>query len=214
MEGNQLLLGYEYLENNLKRALFGCEEQRLNLDWATRRKICIRLAKGLAHLHEEFALKFVHRDITATNVLLDVYFNAKILDFGLAKIYEVENGYMAPEYVREGHLTVKANVFSLGVVTLEIVGGKCNEAMRMLHMILCIVLFESPTSDVFCIDARNKIEREEGVRVVAEVIDILRGYKQPQWRGRGYRLAALTPESTGDFESDFPIDSEAGDVNR
>ncbi|PKI44586.1 hypothetical protein CRG98_034941 [Punica granatum] len=90
---------------------------------------------------------------------------------------------MAPEYVREGYLTVKANVFSLGVVTLEIVGG----------------------------NARNKIEREEGVRVVAEVIDILRGYKQPQWRGRGYQLAALTPESTGDFESDFPIDSEAGD---
>ncbi|KAL0289553.1 UNVERIFIED_CONTAM: putative LRR receptor-like serine/threonine-protein kinase [Sesamum calycinum] len=132
IEGNQLLLVYEYLENNsLARALFGREEQRLNLDWQTRQKICIGIARGLAYLHEESRLKIVHRDIKATNVLLDKDLNAKISDFGLAKLDEEENthistriagtvGYMAPEYAMRGYLTDKADVYSFGIVALEI----------------------------------------------------------------------------------------------
>ncbi|THG05549.1 hypothetical protein TEA_026935 [Camellia sinensis var. sinensis] len=72
IEGNQLLLVYEYMENNsLAPALFGPEEHRLTLDWPTRNRICIGIAKGLAYLHEESRLKIIHRDIKATNVLLD-----------------------------------------------------------------------------------------------------------------------------------------------
>ncbi|CAA7402425.1 unnamed protein product [Spirodela intermedia] len=138
IEGNQLLLIYEYMENNsLARALFGPEGLRLNLDWQTRRKICIGIARGLAYLHEESRLKIVHRDIKTTNVLLDKDLNAKISDFGLAKLDEEENthistriagtmGYMAPEYATRGHLTEKADVYSFGVVALEIVSGKSN----------------------------------------------------------------------------------------
>ncbi|KAL4271707.1 hypothetical protein GQ457_13G004670 [Hibiscus cannabinus] len=138
IEGNQLLLIYEYLENNsLARALFGREEQRLNLDWSTRKKICLAIARGLAYLHEESRLKIVHRDIKATNVLLDKDLNAKISDFGLAKLDEEENthistriagtiGYMAPEYAMRGYLTDKADIYSFGVVLLEIVSGKSN----------------------------------------------------------------------------------------
>ncbi|KAK2986545.1 hypothetical protein RJ640_004295 [Escallonia rubra] len=138
IEGNQLLLVYEYLENNsLARALFGRQEQRLNLDWPTRKKICLGIARGLAYLHEESRLKIVHRDIKATNVLLDKDLNAKISDFGLAKLDEQENthistriagtiGYMAPEYAMRGYLTDKADVYSFGVVALEIVSGKSN----------------------------------------------------------------------------------------
>ncbi|XP_021911708.1 probable leucine-rich repeat receptor-like serine/threonine-protein kinase At3g14840, partial [Carica papaya] len=82
IEGNQLLLVYEYLENNsLARALFGPEECQLKLDWPTRQKICVHIARGLAYLHEESRLKIVHRDIKATNVLLDKGLNAKISDF-------------------------------------------------------------------------------------------------------------------------------------
>ncbi|KAL0353853.1 UNVERIFIED_CONTAM: putative LRR receptor-like serine/threonine-protein kinase [Sesamum angustifolium] len=142
IEGNQLLLVYEYLENNsLARALFGREEQRLNLDWQTRQKICIGIARGLAYLHEESRLKIVHRDIKATNVLLDKDLNAKISDFGLAKLDEEENthistriagtvGYMAPEYAMRGYLTDKADVYSFGIVALEIVSGKSNTNYR------------------------------------------------------------------------------------
>ncbi|XVF18539.1 hypothetical protein REPUB_Repub11eG0031000 [Reevesia pubescens] len=142
IEGNQLLLVYEYLENNsLARALFGRDEQRLNLDWSTRKKICLGIARGLAYLHEESRLKIVHRDIKATNVLLDKDRNAKISDFGLAKLDEEENthistriagtiGYMAPEYAMRGYLTDKADVYSFGVVLLEIVSGKSNTNYR------------------------------------------------------------------------------------
>ncbi|CAL5403110.1 unnamed protein product [Camellia sinensis] len=136
IEGNQLLLVYEYMENNsLARALFGPEEHCLTLDWPTRNRICVGIAKGLAYLHEESRLKIVHRDIKATNVLLDKNLNPKISDFGLAKLDEEENthistrivgtyGYMAPEYAMWGHLTDKADVYSFGVVALEIVSGR------------------------------------------------------------------------------------------
>ncbi|KAK8481261.1 hypothetical protein V6N11_038009 [Hibiscus sabdariffa] len=142
IEGNQLMLIYEYLENNsLARALFGPPEFQLKLDWATRRKICIGIARGLAYLHEESRLKIVHRDIKATNVLLDKNLNPKISDFGLAKLDEEDNthistriagtyGYMAPEYAMHGHLTEKADVYSFGIVALEIVSGRCNTRVR------------------------------------------------------------------------------------
>ncbi|KAG6637126.1 probable LRR receptor-like serine/threonine-protein kinase At1g53430 [Carya illinoinensis] len=142
IEGNQLLLIYEYMENNsLARALFGREEHKLHLDWPTRKKICLGIARGLAYLHEESRLKIVHRDIKATNVLLDRDLNAKISDFGLAKLDEEENthistriagtiGYMAPEYAMRGYLTDKADVYSFGVVALEIVSGKSNTSYR------------------------------------------------------------------------------------
>ncbi|KAK2368139.1 Leucine-rich repeat transmembrane protein kinase [Trifolium repens] len=142
IEGNQLLLVYEYMENNsLARALFGKPEQKLNLDWSTRMKICVGIARGLAYLHEESRLKIVHRDIKATNVLLDKNLKAKISDFGLAKLDEEENthistriagtiGYMAPEYAMRGYLTDKADVYSFGVVALEIVSGMSNTNYR------------------------------------------------------------------------------------
>ncbi|XP_031257160.1 probable LRR receptor-like serine/threonine-protein kinase At1g53430 [Pistacia vera] len=96
IEGKELLLIYEYLENNsLARALFGKPEQLLNLNWETRMKICIGIARGLAYLHEESRLKIVHRDIKATNVLLDKDLNAKISDFGLAKLDEEENTHIS-----------------------------------------------------------------------------------------------------------------------
>ncbi|KAG6685402.1 hypothetical protein I3842_12G110200 [Carya illinoinensis] len=142
VEGNQLLLVYEYMENNsLARALFGPEEYQLQLDWPTRHRICVGIARGLAYLHEESRLKIVHRDIKATNVLLDKNLNPKISDFGMAKLDEEDNthistriagtyGYMAPEYALHGYLTDKADVYSFGIVALEIVSGKSNTSHR------------------------------------------------------------------------------------
>ncbi|KAL0905527.1 hypothetical protein M5K25_023952 [Dendrobium thyrsiflorum] len=150
VEENQLLLVYEYLENNsLANALFGedqsmssfvndClgpEKYQLKLDWLTRQKICVGIARGLAYLHEESMLRIVHRDIKPSNVLLDRELNPKISDFGLAKLNENEHthistrvagtmGYMAPEYATRGYLTLKADVYSFGIVALEIVTGK------------------------------------------------------------------------------------------
>ncbi|GMP72074.1 hypothetical protein CsSME_00030238 [Camellia sinensis var. sinensis] len=148
IEEDQLLLVYEYMENNsLAHSLF--DDCQLILDWPTRLKICIGIARGLAFLHEESRLKIVHRDIKATNVLLDENLNPKISDFGLARLNEDEKshistrvagtiGYMAPEYALWGYLTDKADVYSFGVVTLEIVSGKNNNSYI-------------PNSDCFCL---------------------------------------------------------------
>ncbi|CAO2036500.1 unnamed protein product, partial [Urochloa humidicola] len=87
LEGKNPLLVYEYLENgSLDKALFG--DGQLTLDWPTRFEICLGIARGLAYLHEESSIRVVHRDIKASNVLLDANLNPKISDFGLAKLYD------------------------------------------------------------------------------------------------------------------------------
>ncbi|XP_031120680.1 probable leucine-rich repeat receptor-like serine/threonine-protein kinase At3g14840 [Ipomoea triloba] len=151
VEGKQLLLVYEYLENNsLSHALFGPEDCQLKIDWPTRHRICVGVAKGLAFLHEESEIKIVHRDIKGTNVLLDKELNPKISDFGLAKLDDGENthistrvagtrGYMAPEYVLWGYLTFKVDVYSFGVVALEIVSGKNNVKYRPNENCICLL---------------------------------------------------------------------------
>eukprot|EP00258_Populus_trichocarpa_P021323 XP_024437342.1 probable LRR receptor-like serine/threonine-protein kinase At1g29720 isoform X1 [Populus trichocarpa] len=153
IEGDQLLLVYEYMENNsLAKALFatGSETSFLMLDWPTRYKICVGIARGLAFLHEESAIRIVHRDIKGTNVLLDKDLSAKISDFGLAKLNEEENthistrvagtiGYMAPEYALWGYLTDKADVYSFGVVALEIVSGRSNSSYRTTNEFVCLL---------------------------------------------------------------------------
>ncbi|EOY13460.1 Leucine-rich repeat transmembrane protein kinase [Theobroma cacao] len=170
IEGNQLLLIYEYLENNsLARALFGPEDRQLKLDWPTRQKICIGIARGLAYLHEESRLKIVHRDIKATNVLLDKHLNPKISDFGLAKLDEEDNthistrvagtfGYMAPEYAMRGYLTDKADVYSFGIVALEIVSGRSNISYRpkeeCFHLIDWVLTLKEQGSLLDLVDPR------------------------------------------------------------
>ncbi|CAH8332541.1 unnamed protein product [Eruca vesicaria subsp. sativa] len=136
VEKNQLLLVYEYMENN-SLALALHEKSSLKLDWVARKKICVGIAKGLEFLHEGSMIRMVHRDIKTSNVLLDADLNAKISDFGLARLHQEEHshistkvagtmGYMAPEYVLWGQLTEKADVYSFGVVVMEIVSGQSN----------------------------------------------------------------------------------------
>lgn len=150
IEGSQLFLIYEYMENNnLALALFGADDGQLRLDWCTRHRICIGIARGLTFLHEESRIKIVHRDIKATNILLDRDLNPKIADFGLARLDEEENthistriagtvGYMAPEYALWGYLTYKADVYSFGVVLLEIVAGSSNMKFRQDGSHFCL----------------------------------------------------------------------------
>ncbi|KAI4374114.1 hypothetical protein MLD38_012149 [Melastoma candidum] len=136
VEGTNCILVYEYLENNsLDHALLGQKETRTRLDWQKRSAICVGTAKGLTFLHEEAVPHVVHRDIKASNILLDKSFTPKIGDFGLAKLFPDDithistriagtTGYLAPEYAMAGQLTMKADVYSFGILILEIVSGK------------------------------------------------------------------------------------------
>ncbi|XP_047252764.1 putative serine/threonine-protein kinase isoform X2 [Capsicum annuum] len=133
--GNRMLI-YEYMENNsLSSSLLGSKGKRVTLDWPKRASICVGTASGLAFLHEEAAPPIVHRDIKANNILIDENLQPKIGDFGLAKLFP-ENvthlstrvagtiGYLAPEYALFGQLTKKADVYSFGVLILEIISGR------------------------------------------------------------------------------------------
>nr|GEV07854.1 probable LRR receptor-like serine/threonine-protein kinase RFK1 isoform X1 [Tanacetum cinerariifolium] len=184
IEGDQLLLVYEYLENNsLANALFDEGKTRLMLDWPTRFKICIGIARGLAFLHEESRIKIVHRDIKATNVLLDKDLNPKISDFGLAKLNEDDKthvstrvagtiGYMAPEYALWGYLSDKADVYSYGVVLLEIVSGKNNNSYAPTNDCICLLDWacrletSKQYEELFDEKLESKINKQEAETVV------------------------------------------------
>ncbi|GJU63577.1 probable LRR receptor-like serine/threonine-protein kinase RFK1 isoform X1, partial [Tanacetum coccineum] len=184
IEGDQLLLVYEYLENNsLANVLFDEGKTRLMLDWPTRFKISIGIARGLAFLHEESRIKIVHRDIKATNVLLDKDLNPKISDFGLAKLNEDDKthvstrvagtiGYMAPEYALWGYLSDKADVYSYGVVLLEIVSGKNNNSYVPTNDCICLLDWacrletSKQYEELFDEKLESKINKQEAETVV------------------------------------------------
>lgn len=135
--GPESLLVYEYLPNkSLDRFLFDAARGK-SLNWERRFEIIKGTAEGLIYLHENPKIRIIHRDIKASNVLLDLKHRAKIADFGLARSFEEDRshistaiagtlGYMAPEYLARGQLTEKADVYSYGVLLIEIVAGRPN----------------------------------------------------------------------------------------
>lgn len=151
IEGPESLLVYEYVPNkSLDHFLFD-KQKTLSLSWQQRFDIIVGTAEGLAYLHEGSATKIIHRDIKSSNILLDENLQAKIADFGLARCVGADRthlstgiagtlGYMAPEYLVRGQLTEKADVYSFGVLVLEIVCGRKNsvyidESGSLLHTV-------------------------------------------------------------------------------
>ncbi|KAK1407783.1 hypothetical protein QVD17_39410 [Tagetes erecta] len=136
IEGTHRLLVYEYVNNgNLEQWLHGAMRQHGYLTWEARMKVILGTAKALSYLHEAIEPKVVHRDIKSSNILLDDEFNAKLSDFGLAKLLGAGKshittrvmgtfGYVAPEYANSGLLNEKSDVYSFGVLLLEAITGR------------------------------------------------------------------------------------------
>ncbi|XP_020528968.1 LRR receptor-like serine/threonine-protein kinase FEI 1 isoform X2 [Amborella trichopoda] len=127
------LLIYDFLPGgNLDEVLHERSDQ---LDWDARVKIIVGAAKGLAYLHHDCSPRIIHRDIKSSNILLDMHMDARVSDFGLAKLLEDEAshittivagtfGYLAPEYINSGRATEKSDVYSFGVLVLEVLSRK------------------------------------------------------------------------------------------
>ncbi|KAK8292818.1 hypothetical protein V6Z11_D06G145300, partial [Gossypium hirsutum] len=142
IDGEEKMLVYEYMPNkSLDILLFDSQNAKL-LDWRKRFNIIEGISRGLLYLHRDSRLRIVHRDLKANNILLDEELNPKISDFGLAKIFfDNESqattkrifgtyGYMAPEYAMRGQFSGKSDVFSFGVLTLEIISGRRNSSFH------------------------------------------------------------------------------------
>ncbi|WOL04213.1 hypothetical protein Cni_G12934 [Canna indica] len=146
-------------------------KSNLHLNWRQCFDILFGIARGPAYLHEESRLRIVHRDVKASNILLDDGLNPKLSDFGLAKLYDDKMthintrvagtiGYLAPEYAMRGHLTEKADVFAFRVLASEIVSGRPNsdQSLDLEKVYLLDWMYLHVTTNISGLDSTQEQE--------------------------------------------------------
>ncbi|KAF8009503.1 hypothetical protein BT93_J0489 [Corymbia citriodora subsp. variegata] len=142
IEGEERMLIYEYMPNKSLDCFIFDHDRSSFLAWKRRFDIVLGIARGLLYLHRDSKLQVIHRDLKTSNILLDADLNPKISDFGLARIFQGDDteeetrrivgtyGYMSPEYAFDGKFSMKSDIFSFGVLLVEIVSSKRNRGFR------------------------------------------------------------------------------------
>ncbi|TYI05858.1 hypothetical protein ES332_A10G117700v1 [Gossypium tomentosum] len=176
-------LVYEYLANKSLDGILFDPEKKKELDWGKRQKIIMGTAEGLEFLHKGCEVRIIHRDIKASNILLDIKFRPKIADFGLARLCSRDSdrislvnntvagtfGYMAPEYIAKGRLTEKVDVYSFGVLMLEIISGVKNTKIESDNYFETLVTdawrhFQSNTTTKIIDESLNSEDQIEEIK--------------------------------------------------
>ncbi|XP_038982176.1 cysteine-rich receptor-like protein kinase 10 [Phoenix dactylifera] len=161
LEMQEQLLVYEYIQNkSLDTFIFDAAKSE-QLNWEQRHNIIQGIARGLLYIHEDSRVRIIHRDLKASNILLDASMNPKIAYFGLARLFGGDHteskttkvvgtyGYMAPEYAIHGSISLKSDVFSFGVLVLEIVSGRRNNSFYDPGNVMNLLSYVSTTKFTF-----------------------------------------------------------------